>query len=204
MDSEAYRAELLAYAESRGFRKPTRDGDNWVFGIGDCHSAVIEYEPRAVPLINYFRRSKGLLTSAWKRANGVEPRPTYSPSHPRRMRPSTNIWDDFLFANSEDDEDGVPDAGKWMLFIDVDHVDDVWDTIKGAVLARNLWHAKVSTILQSPRDIHLICVYTRNWKDKSDVFQCREMLRDLGFEKVLYYKSNEMTRTGRNGSIYRG
>ena len=58
-------------------------------------------------------------------------------------------------------------AGKRCVFRHNDAIDEAWLTIRRAVEAGRLPLAKVSTGLTSPRhaDTHVICVYSRDWRD---------------------------------------
>ncbi len=91
-----------------------------------------------------------------------------------------------------------------MIFIMPDRVDESWRLINDAVQAEKLWCAKVSTRAGFKPPTHLICVYTKDWRDKNDVFRHREALRQLGFTSTLYYKPDAMTLAGKQGSIYSG
>lgn len=62
-------------------------------------------------------------------------------------------------------------VGKWMLFIPVNNIDDIWKTIKRETEIGNLGiSAKVSTMLENPNalnnNIKLICVYTNDYENK--------------------------------------
>lgn len=82
-----------------------------------------------------------------------------------------------------------PTTGKWCVFVASSDVDSAWSKIKGAVEDDKLLFAKVSTALRSiGRDGHVICVYTRDWTDQSELMRVRKVLRSLGFVEELGYK----------------
>ncbi|CAD6543376.1 hypothetical protein LMG28140_03911 [Paraburkholderia metrosideri] len=88
-------------------------------------------------------------------------------------------------------------TGKWCIFAPNVDVDSAWAKIKSAVDSDNLFCAKVSTGLRSlRRDGHVICVYTRDWEDRQDIFRVREILRSLGFVEELGYKRDIDTLNG--------
>jgi hypothetical protein len=67
--------------------------------------------------------------------------------------------------------------------------------------------AKVGTVLQrrgSPYGQHVICVYTADYRDKTDRRQVREKLRSLGVTWEIRYKTDEATRAGRDAGPGRG
>ena len=45
-------------------------------------------------------------------------------------------------------------------------------------------------------DRHVICVYTRDWEDRTEVQQAREVLRRAGFKERLGYKRDIDTIAG--------
>ena len=93
-------------------------------------------------------------------------------------------------------------SGKWLLFVDVQVIDDVWMKIKQATEDGRLGQdAKVATAKPSPNEVdrrkRVICVYTYDWTDEEDVRRVREELRTLGFTEKIPYKSDEDTLKGR-------
>ncbi len=91
-------------------------------------------------------------------------------------------------------------AGKWLIFVDRDKVDEAWRTIRDETIGGRLGiSAKVSTAKPNPDsrdDRKVIFVYTRDWRDEADVMQVRERLRELGYEERLGYKRNIETYKG--------
>jgi hypothetical protein len=90
-------------------------------------------------------------------------------------------------------------CGKWMLFPEPRVVDDVWGVVARATAANELGSAaKVAP--KDPNEgrvgaARLICVYTRDFRDKDDVGRVLARLRELGLVRVnarpIYYKCGE-------------
>ncbi len=93
-------------------------------------------------------------------------------------------------------------SGKWLVFVPVPQIDEVWATIKLATEEGKLGGAsKVSTGLSNPNaaepEEKVICVYTYDWTDEEDVTRIREELRNLGITRKIPYKSDEDTLKGK-------
>ncbi len=93
-------------------------------------------------------------------------------------------------------------CGKWLIFVPVLQVDEVWAKIKLATEEGRLGSsAKVATAKPNPNatnpDIKVICVYTYDWTDRGDVIRVRRELRRLGITARIPYKTDEDTLTGR-------
>lgn len=108
-------------------------------------------------------------------------------------RPSTTTDRAWIYAVSPARElaewkDGS--AGKWCVFRHKNVVDDARATVHKAVAAGRLPLAKVSTRLTAPLhdNTHVICVYTRDWRDDAAMTAARDVLRELGFKEELGYK----------------
>ncbi|MDH7594221.1 MAG: DUF1917 domain-containing protein [Methanomicrobiales archaeon] len=99
-------------------------------------------------------------------------------------------------------EGGMEDenAGKWLIFIEPEKVDEAWRVVRDMTTKGTLGIAsKVSTAKPNPesRDSRkVIFVYTRDWSDREDVMRVREELRKLGFTDRLGYKRNIETFRG--------
>jgi hypothetical protein len=91
-------------------------------------------------------------------------------------------------------------AGKWLIFLPPEEVDDAWRKVRDATWRGELGiSAKVSTAKPNPdsRDnMKVIYVYTPDWRDEEDVMRVRERLRELGFVDRLGYKRNIETFQG--------
>lgn len=91
--------------------------------------------------------------------------------------------------------------GKWLVFVPISQVDEVWAKIKLATEAGRLGSsAKVATARPNPNatnpDARVICVYTYDWTDEEDVRQVRKELRELGITSKIPYKATEDTYAG--------
>ena len=96
----------------------------------------------------------------------------------------------------------TPRSGKWLIFVDPENVDEIWDKIKKAVEVGKLGvGAKVATAKPNPlagkSDAKVICAYTYDWTDEKDVRGIREELRKLGITNKIPYKADEDTLSGK-------
>ena len=92
----------------------------------------------------------------------------------------------------------TPRSGKWLVFVDRNEVDTVWATIKQATEAGQLGgSAKVATAKPNPfatdPKTKVICVYTYDWTDETDVHRIRAELRRLGITQKIPYKADADT-----------
>jgi hypothetical protein len=62
--------------------------------------------------------------------------------------------------------------------------------------------AKVATAMHANGKDHVICVYTYDHNDESDVRRVRQALRDLGFTAKIPYKTDEATLGEKKQSKY--
>ncbi|AEO67752.1 1aa27437-0e3f-49f3-828c-21c5fee6622b [Thermothielavioides terrestris] len=90
--------------------------------------------------------------------------------------------------------------GKWMLFPEPGSVNSVWAKVARATANNELGvSAKVETRVDSQK-ARLICVYTRDFRDKDDVARVLNRLRQLELVspggKQIYYKSDAWTHLG--------
>jgi hypothetical protein len=82
-------------------------------------------------------------------------------------------------------------SGKWCIVRDSSSIDAAWKTVCTLLDSGALVAAKVSTGTARRLTGHttqVICVYTRDWSNKPDVFRTREVLRAVGFTERLNYK----------------
>lgn len=81
-------------------------------------------------------------------------------------------------------------TGKWCIFRDAETVDALWAKIQQAVVNNELPAGMVSTPKNAARykGTYLICVYTHEWRNESDVMRVREILRGMGVTEELGYK----------------
>jgi hypothetical protein len=86
------------------------------------------------------------------------------------------------------------------LFIERGQIDAVWEQVKRATEAGLLGvSSKCSTMRESPISVGkelVICVYTKDFRDKPDVFRVREELRKMGVVRKIPYKTNQATCAG--------
>lgn len=93
-------------------------------------------------------------------------------------------------------------SGKWLLFVPIEKVDQVWSAIKTATETGKLGDSsKVATMRPNPNASDprkkVICVYTYDSDDETDVRRVRQALRELGFTERLAYKTDAATDEGR-------
>jgi len=93
-------------------------------------------------------------------------------------------------------------SGKWLIFVPLERVDEIWAMIKTATEDGKLGgSSKVATAKENPnaadRKTKVICVYTYDWTDKDDVKRIREALRSLGITQKIPYKADEDTIEGK-------
>jgi hypothetical protein len=92
--------------------------------------------------------------------------------------------------------------GKWMIYAHVSEVDQVWITIRNAVVGGLLGSsAKVATMVYNPLEVKpgykVICMYTYDAEDTEDVLRVLTSLReDLGILHQAFYKLDNVTRAG--------
>jgi hypothetical protein len=89
-------------------------------------------------------------------------------------------------------------SGKWVIFVEQGSAGRLWSKIKKLAGEGKIWSAKISTAAYPwmPKNKRVICVYTKNYLDKKDVMQAREMLRKNGIDDKLSYKPDIYTVLG--------
>lgn len=95
-----------------------------------------------------------------------------------------------------------PNAGKWLIYIKNEEIDEVWLKVKEATKAGLLGiKSKAATSLYNPhsnsQSEKVICVYTYNFEDKNDVYRVEIAIRDLGIKEALCYKTDDATLQGK-------
>jgi hypothetical protein len=149
-------------------------------------------EPTAAPMAAKLRPT--VLRPAIAR-----PAATKSATDPR---PSRFTGDHYLHVAGPQPAEGlVRRPGKWLIFVSRSRVDALWESVRRAVQAGRLGHAaKVSTALPDPLSPdpkkHVICVYTADEDNPTDVRRVRDALRALGITWKIPYKSDRATRAG--------
>jgi hypothetical protein len=117
-------------------------------------------------------------------------------------RPSRFTGDYYLHAAGPQPAEGlVRRPGKWLIFVSRSRVDALWESVRRVVQTGRLGHAaKVSTALPDPLSPdpkkHVICVYTADEDNPTDVRRVRDALRALGITWKIPYKSDRATRAG--------
>ena len=87
-------------------------------------------------------------------------------------------------------------TGKWMLFPEPAFVNEVWAKVAKATANDELGvTAKVEPRVQNKKE-RLVCVYTRDFRDKDDVARVLNRMRELELVrpsgKQIYYKSGQL------------
>ena len=111
-----------------------------------------------------------------------------------------------VFRKMDDYPEDTDRSGKWLIWLSVQTIDRYWQSIREAVERGQLGNeAKVSTAA-SPQaragKPYVICVYTYDYDDETDVMRIREELRRLGIHRKIRYKADEDTQALRYGSNY--
>lgn len=88
-------------------------------------------------------------------------------------------------------------TGKWMLFVKPGNVNNVWAKVARATANDELGiGAKVAT-RTDPREARLVCVYTRDFRDKDDVARVLNRLTELELVnprgRRVYYKTGQLS-----------
>ena len=128
----------------------------------------------------------------------------------RHLTPS-KIRDDFWVhaENPNPPADWTERSGKWLIFTSFKKLDELWklihdETIAGRLgLAAKAATSKPNRLAKNPF-IKVICVYTYDSKDQTDVMRVRTRLREIGFIKKLSYKTDEATDLGVYAGITEG
>ncbi len=85
--------------------------------------------------------------------------------------------------------------GKWMLFPRCGRAVPAWRIVAQAGHDGQIWLAKISP--RATRGSHVICVYTPDFTDRTDVETVVHRLDDLGLvERTVYYKPDIFTNAG--------
>lgn len=93
-------------------------------------------------------------------------------------------------------------SGKWLVFVPIPQLDEVWATIRAATADGRLGEAsKVATMRPNPnaanRATKVICVYTYDFEDVDDARRIRQELRKLGIHQKIPYKADHDTLAGK-------
>lgn len=107
-------------------------------------------------------------------------------------------------------------TGKWMLFLPCSVAHRAWTLLRESTAAGRLGiSAKIARqdgvtqpkVRTSSGPEHVVCIYTKDWRDHVDVLRVGQALVEIGAVKLqandtMYYKADEQTRRSISGSIY--
>jgi hypothetical protein len=116
----------------------------------------------------------------------------------------TEVYDEYYIWAKRVDPYNYPQpterSGKWTIYPHVREVDEVWITIRNAVVGGLLGSsAKVATMMPNPHEVHpdekVICIFTYDSEDREDVLRILRSLReDLGILHKAFYKEDNAAR----------
>ena len=90
--------------------------------------------------------------------------------------------------------------GKWLIFASEIYINDIWKKINDSTKNGQLGiGSKVSTKFHLENMIssnYVICVYTKDYRDKENVKYILQQLRKIGITHTLYYKADITTLKG--------
>ncbi|SEQ32161.1 putative phosphothreonine lyase domain-containing protein [Neolewinella agarilytica] len=100
-----------------------------------------------------------------------------------------SIYEQYRFSKLKEERN----SGKWLLFGSIDEVDRYWKLIKTATAEGVLGpSSKVSTSKANPNSgdnsTRVICIFTEDFNDRSDVRRVEMAIRSLGIKNRLVYK----------------
>jgi hypothetical protein len=113
----------------------------------------------------------------------------------RKLSPLRRELEARLFALAQE-TDVV--SGKWLLFTTPDRVDSYWRrVVEGTMRGELGYAAKVATDAGGAQKARLICVYTKDYRDREDIKRVLMSLMELGLvrkgERPVYYKCDVLT-----------
>jgi hypothetical protein len=73
MDGQEYREKLLVHAKKRGYERPSRQGNDWIFKAATGARAIVEFEPVFTEKSGYLTYAKTTLTAIQNEAMGKWP-----------------------------------------------------------------------------------------------------------------------------------
>jgi hypothetical protein len=146
-----------------------------------------------------------------KKANGTQAKKKLARGG--RIIPTTlaEIWNDKRRPSKVEDSSWIiaarkdgnfapssPNTGKWLVFVQIENLDTVWEKIREATEKGLLGDAsKVATARPSSRakdpSEKVICIYTYDYTDVEDVMRVRLELRNLGVDWKIPYKTDQAT-----------
>lgn len=131
--------------------------------------------------------------------NQIETSKLYSEKNPSEV---TEIFWIYAVNNNLSYPVNTPRSGKWLIFVPKIYIDQVWKTIKSSIERGELGNsAKISTAKPNPNAKDpgkgVICVYTYDSDDLTDVRRIRQRLRELGITGKIPYKEDRATLEGK-------
>lgn len=84
-------------------------------------------------------------------------------------------------------------SGKWLVFVSQAQVDAVWSRVASATHAGTLGTSAKVSPRSDDSNGHVICVFTRDYTDASDVNKVRDGLRRLRLRDTIGYKPDVYT-----------
>lgn len=110
-------------------------------------------------------------------------------------KPSECTATPWLYAENKQNFSSTDFSGKWCVFVSPEEVNRVWNKVKKACSSSKLTFAKVSTNYSfGSHKKHVICVYTKDYRDSADLMAARDALRKIGILEELGYKRDIDTR----------
>lgn len=122
------------------------------------------------------------------------------------LRPSITTGQVWIYTEAPGESFESSDvSGKWCILSTPDAVDGAWLTVAALVAKGVLLAAKVSThlaVASGGYEQHVICVYTRDWRDEKEALRARHVLRGVGFDERMGYKRDSDTQAGVERTVY--
>lgn len=92
-------------------------------------------------------------------------------------------------------------SGKWLIFVSLEHLEDVWQKVWQATLDGKLGpYSKCGTAKNvsgsGSGNSRVICVYTYDHRDQADVERVRQGLREIGVQRSIPYLSDREAHDG--------
>lgn len=83
-------------------------------------------------------------------------------------------------------------VGKWLIYRDKDEIDALWQKIYTLLRQGQLW-SEVKVVAEGRRkgDQFVICVYTSDANNETDVMRIRAILREYGVSETIHYKTDD-------------
>jgi len=162
-----------------------------------CEEALLSFQVEYPSLAEVILNDPGdadAICSLYREGEGILPSKTF------RMH-----WIILDAPGSHPEAVNAETAGKWLIFLEKEAADPIWEKIRAATWAGNLGiSAKVSTAKANPQsrdDRLVIYVYTRDWEDTDEVMRVREKIREFGITDRIGYKRNIETFAGEYSSV---